>query len=253
VFVTRIAELIVAHRGESYVAPENTLAAINLAWQRGAKSVEIDIQLTKDHEIVVIHDYDTIRISGEKKIIEKSTLEELKLLDAGSHKGEEWKGEVIPTLNEVLKTVPPQGKLIIEIKSDQLILEKLKYELSQSRLKTSQIEIIAFNLKTLAKARQLIPGYKMLWLLDLDYYLPWWLCWINKQKIIKKVKKLQLEGINVWAGKLLTRDFINVFKKSGLLVYAWTVNDPQIARQLIEFGIDGITTDRAEWLTEQLK
>ena len=62
---------IIAHRGESYDAPENTLAAINLAWKRNVIAVEIDIQLTNDNEIVVIHYKDTLRVSGKKKIIKK--------------------------------------------------------------------------------------------------------------------------------------------------------------------------------------
>jgi len=69
--MSKLNELIIAHRGESFDAPENTLDSINLAWERMTKSVEIDIQLTKDNEIVVIHDWDTFRISGKKKIIKK--------------------------------------------------------------------------------------------------------------------------------------------------------------------------------------
>ena len=251
--MSKLNELIIAHRGESFDAPENTLASINLAWERMAKSVEIDIQLTKDNEIVVIHDYDTLRISGKKKIIKKSSLEELKLLDAGTHKNKEWKNVRIPTLNEVLKTVPVDSRLIIEIKSDERILDMLKHELAQSSLKNSQIELIAFNACTLTRAKQLMPNYKMLWLLDLDYFWPHWIIWINKQSIIKKVKKLNLDGVDVWAGKFLTRSFIEKFKKKGLLVYTWTVNRPEKAKLLIENGIDGITTDRASWMSEQLK
>ena len=70
--MSKLNELIIAHRGESFDAPENTLDSINLAWERMTKSVEIDIQLTKDNEIVVIHDWDTFRISGKKKIIKKA-------------------------------------------------------------------------------------------------------------------------------------------------------------------------------------
>jgi glycerophosphoryl diester phosphodiesterase len=251
--VNRPDDLIIAHRGESSDAPENTLAAINLAWEREVKSVEIDIQLTSDNEIVVIHDYDTLRISGEKKIIKNTSLKELKLLDAGSHKSRKWKGEPIPTLNEVLITVPEHGRLIIEIKSDERILGKLKNDLARSGLRNSQIEIISFNEDTLAKARQLMPEYKMLWLLDLDYHRPWWLCRINERKIIRKVKKLDFNGVDVWSGKILSKEFIANFKDAGLMVYVWTVNDPGKAKWLIESGIDGITSDRAHWIAGQIK
>jgi glycerophosphoryl diester phosphodiesterase len=246
-------EIIIAHRGESHDAPENTLAAINLAWKRNIKSVEIDIHLTKDNEIVVIHDYDTLRISGIKKLVRESSLDELKCLDAGSFKGTEWTGETIPTLNEVLETIPENGKLIIEIKSDSKILDRLSNELSHSGLIESQIEIIAFNFETLAEAKRSMPHYRMLWLLDLDYSLPWWLWWRSKQGIIDKIRKFNLDGIDVWSGQLLTMKFIERFRKERFFVYAWTVDNPEKARELVESGINGITTNRAGWMRDQLK
>lgn len=244
---------IIAHRGESFIAPENTLASINLAWDKMDKAVEIDIHLTMDNEIVVIHDYDTLRVSGVKKIIKESSLQELKSLDFGSFKDSKWKNERIPTLREVLKTIPSNRKLIIEIKSAAKILEKLKFELSNIELEYSQIELIAFNANTLAKAKQIMPEYKMLWLLNLDYFWPFWLLWINKRRIIKKVKKLNLNGVDVWAGKILDRNFIQKFHQAGLKVYAWTVDNPEKAKFLLKNGIDGVTTNKANWLAQQLK
>jgi len=248
-----IRNIIIAHRGESYDAPENTLTAINLAWERNVKAVEIDIQLTSDNEIVVIHDYNTLRISGKKKVIKSSSFKELKILNAGFFKVGTWDNEHIPKLSEVLATVPPGRKLIIEIKSDDSILPKLVQELSNSNLKSTQIEIIAFDANTLFKAKKLMPDYRMLWLLSLDYSLPKWLVWVNRKRIINKVKKLKLDGVNVWAGELLTQSFISEFKKEGLLVYSWTVDNPEKAITLIEIGIDGITTNRAGWMINQLK
>ena len=246
-------ELIIAHRGESHDAPENTLAAINLAWKRNVKSVEIDIHLTIDNEIVVIHDYDTLRITGINKLVRESSLYELRLLDAGSFKGSEWTGEPIPTLNEVLKTIPENGKLVIEIKSDSKILDKLSKELAQSGLNETQIEVIAFNIDTLAEAKRLMPHHRMLWLLDLDYSLPWWLWWKSKQRIIGKIRKFNLDGIDVWSGRLLTREFIERFRKEGFFVYAWIVDNPEKARELVESGINGVTTNRAGWMIDRLK
>ena len=248
-----IRNTIIAHRGESYDAPENTLAAINLAWERNVKAVEIDIQLTSDNEIVVIHDYNTLRISGKKKTVRESSLKELKILNAGFFKEGNWDNERIPKLSEILATVPPDGKLIIEIKSDDSILPKLVHELSNSNLKSVQIEIIAFSASTLFKAKRLMPDYRMLWLLSLDYSLPKWLVWINRKRIINKVKKLKLDGVNVWAGELLTKSFISEFKKESLFVYSWTVDSPEKARNLLTYGIDGITTNRAEWMIKRLK
>lgn len=244
-------QLIIAHRGESYDAPENTLASVNLAWQRNVKAVEIDIQYTSDGEIVVIHDYDTLRITGQNVKIKESKLQELKQLDFGSFKDKKWAAERIPTLHEIVCTIPEHSKLIIEIKSDASLLLRLKQILEQSTLLPHQIEIIAFNINTLGKAKQLMPHYKMLWLLDLDYFWPWWTLRINKKRIIRKVSNLKLDGVDVWAGKILTRKFIQAFKQAGLLVYCWTLDNPEQAKRLISEGIDGITTNRASWMQNQ--
>ncbi|NQU35482.1 MAG: hypothetical protein HQ521_19830 [Bacteroidetes bacterium] len=244
---------IIAHRGESHDAPENTLASINLAWQRNVKAVEIDIRLTRDNEIVVIHDSNTQRVSGIKKTIKNTTLDVLKLLDAGSYKGQEWKDEIIPTLKQVLNTIPHDGKLIIEIKSNLKILYELKRVLSSSGTRFEQIEIIGFNINTLSRAKKMMPEYRMLWLLNLDYSIPTWFAMNNSSKIIKKIEKHNLDGVNVWAGKLLTKNFITEIKKRGYSIYAWTVNDPDKAALLIKHGLDGITTDRAAWMLDQLK
>ena len=115
------------------------------------------------------------------------------------------------------------------------------------------MKLIAFNANTLAKAKLLMPQFKMLWLLDLDYSKPEWLCFTNKNRLVRKVKRLKLDGVDVWAGKILNRPFISTFKKAGLLVYAWTVNNPKKAEMLINHGIDGITTDRAYAMNLQLK
>ena len=125
--------------------------------------------------------------------------------------------------------------------------------LEESNLSKDQVQIIAFNFKTLAKAKKLMPQYKMLWLLNLDYYFPWWLIHLNKEKIVRKLKKYNLDGVNVWQGKILTKEFIQFFKQKSLLVYTWTVNDPERASQLINYGIDGITTDKAGWLKKQVE
>lgn len=245
-------KLIIAHRGESFIAPENTLAAINLAWKNGAKAVEIDVQMTSDNEIVVIHDKNTKRVGDLNKVINQSVLKDLKKVDVGLFKNEKWKGEQIPTLMDVLLTIPSDGKLIIEIKCGIEIIVPLSSLLKSLNFSNSQIEIISFNWKVLTEIKKLLPHYKMLWLLDLDYYLPAWLLFNNTQKNIRQVLNGKLDGVNVWAGKKINKDFVNQFKKQKLLVYTWTVNDLKTAKDLLKMGVDALTTDRAAWLKKQL-
>lgn len=243
--------LIIAHRGESYDAPENTMASINLAWERGAEAVEIDVHLSKDDHVVVIHDFNTKRLAGDNLKISKATLEELKKLDVGSWKGDKWQGEQIPTLKEVLKTIPQGKKLIIEIKSNADIIPTLKQDIESSCLETMQIEIIGFDLETMALAKRTFTDHKVLWLLDLDYY---WYTRILKpsiKKAISKSKRHGLDGLNVWAGNMLDKSMIRKVHDAGLLLYCWTVDDMEHARKLWNWGIDGITTNRAAWMNEK--
>lgn len=244
--------LIIAHRGESYDAPENTLASINLSWEHGAEAVEIDIRLSKDNHVVVIHDYNTKRIGNKFEKVKNQTLEELRKLDFGSWKSEKFINEKIPTLAEVFKTVPSGKKIIVEIKSSEKIIPFLVEDIRNSGLQDYQIEIISFKYDVLKQAKQLLPKLKMLYLADLDY------TWMTKvfsppvEKLIKKVEEANLDGLNVWAGKLLTEKFVSTVKWQKLLLYVWTVNDPEHAKILADWKIDAITTDRAKWLKEQL-
>ena len=244
---------IIAHRGESHIAPENTLSSINMAWTNNADAVEIDIRLTKDNKIAVIHDPHTFRVSGKFKWVRNSLFKDLKKMDVGKYKGENYLEERIPELCEVLKTVPLNKKIIVEIKSGQRIIPYLKDALFSSGLKENQVEIISFSLKTLIEVKKIMPQFTVLWILSLDYY------WLKKffcpsfDRIISKTSKNNIEGLNLWSGKMLNNQAIQRIKSANLKLYAWTVNNQKKAEELFSMGVDGIITDRAGWLKNQLK
>lgn len=244
---------IIAHRGESFLAPENTLASVYLAWKLGASSVEVDVQLTKDNEIIVIHNNNTKRTTNQYNIVKSRTLSELKKLDVGSFKSEGYKNEKIPTLNEVLNTIPPKKKLIIEIKSDNKIISVLQNQLKESNLQNNQIEIISFNFDTICLAKKEMPHYKALWLLDLDYYWYTSIFAPNSLKIIQKLNQNNLDGIDVWAGKFANEKFLKTFKDKNFLFYLWTIDEPSVAKKYLEWGADAVTTNRANWLENQIQ
>jgi glycerophosphoryl diester phosphodiesterase len=250
--VPNIREILIAHRGASFEAPENTLAAIHRAWDQGAKAVEVDIHLTADKQVVLIHDADTLRVSGVKKIIGQTTLAALKQLDVGKYKGDQFRNERIPELSEVLQTIPIDGKLVIEIKCGPEVLPFLKTVLSKAGVNNNQIELIAFNRKTLAQSKRLMPYYKHLWLLDLDYSGFFMAYPFYKKRLFRLAHKLGFDGVNVWAGKVLNQKFISAFHRAGLTVYCWTVNDVAHAQKLQLSGIDALTTDRFQQLYNEL-
>jgi len=245
--------MFIAHRGESYDAPENTLTSVNLAWQKGATAVEVDVHLSKDNKIVVIHDLSTARTGGKKKRVKAQTYDELRQLDVGVYKGERWKGEKIPLLSEVLATVPPHGTLIVEIKCGKRVVPYLREEIEKTNLNPNQIVFIAFNFKTICAVKEAFPNHKAYWLMLLDYFWPNRWFPYSTRKISKKVKRKNLDGINVWAGRVATKTFIQGIKRQNLQVFVWVVNSPEKAKRFIAFGANGIATDRASWLKNSIE
>ena len=240
---------IIAHRGASHLAPENTMASVMLGWDKGA-DVEVDVYLTKDNRIVAIHDETTERTAGIDLKVAETTSRELRKLDVGSFKSEAFAGEPIPFLPDIVQTIPPGRKLYIEIKCGQEILPFLQKLLTESG-RMSQVVIIGFNLETVTKSRELIdvPTY---WLKgtekneETEEWIP------HDPLLVQTAEKNGLEGLDVhYAG--VTKEFVDAAKASGQKLYVWTVDDPQEAIRLVNLGVAGITTNRPGWLREQLK
>jgi glycerophosphoryl diester phosphodiesterase len=249
---TKRRTIFVAHRGESYDAPENTLAAINLAWQRNADAVEIDVFLSSDNKIVVIHDRNTFRLAGIDKNVEDQTLAELKKLDVGKHQGEHWANEKIPTLDEIFATVPKEKYLVIEIKCGSEILPILKESIDQSGLEWQQIKLIGFDLELMTSAKQTFPFLEVCWVMKIKYFkrlLSWH---YHLEKIIDATKQANLDGLCFSAGKFIDKDFMDKIKAAGLTCYLWTVNHPGDAKNFFAAGVDGIITNCPQWIRSQL-
>lgn len=240
---------IVAHRGASYLAPENTLASVKLGWQKHA-DVEIDVYLTKDNHIVVIHDKTTKRTAGGVDLpVCDTDCEQLRALDVGSFKGAEFAGEKIPLLTEVIAAIPKKQRLFVEIKCGQEILPLLRQTIVESG-KIDRIVIIGFDLDTVTASKKLIdvPTY---WLRGTEkdkqkQWIP------HDPKLVQTAKDHGLDGLDVhYAG--VTEEFMQAVRASGQKLYVWTVDDPEEAARLVSLGVAGITTNRPEWLREQLK
>ena len=240
---------IIAHRGASYLAPENTMASVNLGWEKKA-DVEVDVHLSKDNRIVVIHDASTKHITGIDLKIKDTTYQELRKLDYGSFKGQEFAAEPIPLLDDVLKTIPPERKLYVEIKCGKEILPFLRTLIIESG-KSSQIVIIGFNIEVVTSARELI-GLPTYWLRgtnkikETNEWIP------HDPKLVPTVRERGLDGLDVhYAG--VNKDFVDAVKNAGQKLYVWTVDDPEEAKRLIKLGVSGITTNRPEWLRDRIK
>ena len=246
-------KIFIAHRGESYDAPENTMAAINLAWERNADAVEIDVHLSKDGKIVVIHDHNTWRVSGSFKNVRDHTLAELKRLDVGKYKGSQWINERIPTLEEVIATVPEDKYLFVEIKCGAEILPELKSVIEKSKLQPDQVKLIGFSLDTMRDAKRFLPEHEVFWVNELVQGMDSNSRKSDLQELINGAKQAGLDGLDLEACEAIDKNFVNQIEANGMKLYVWTVNDPTEAKRLIEAGVDGIATDRAQWLKTQLE
>jgi len=244
---------LIAHRGASYDAPENTLASFRLAWETGADGVEGDFRLTRDGQIVCLHDAATGRTAGIDVTVADSTLDRLRELDAGAWKGNAWRGERIPTLREVIATVPPGKKLFIELKSGPEILLSLAAVLADSGLDPTQVAIFAFSEGLIAASRNLFPHIKRLWITD--YTRDWrnggWTPTIGQ--ILQTLEQTGVDGLASRAHRSIDAAFVRALRAAGMELHVWTVDNPRTAARFLALGVDSIITNRPAWLREKLR
>lgn len=248
----RMPEFI-AHRGASRLAPENTMASIQLAWEMDVDAVEIDIYLTADDEIVVFHDRNTNRITGRDRMVEDQTLEELRELDYGAWKALQWEDEQIPTLAEAIATLPKGKRIFVEAKSDIRIVEPMLEEFDKIEHYPHQIVVIAFSYEVAAKTKKLRPRTPV-YLLDsfsrneeTGQWTP------SMDEVVERALEANLDGVNLsFIGPATVAESVAMIREAGLGYYVWTINDLDDAQRALELNVDGLTTDRPVWIKKQL-
>ena len=243
---------IIGHRGASHDAPENTLASIRLAWKQNADASETDVHLTKDSQIVVIHDFNTRRVGRRNRKVVEQTLAELKELDIGRWKGEQFVGERIPTLAEYLAAIPAGKRLFIEIKCGPEIVPQLVEVIRKAHKRPEQTCLIGFSYEVMRAAKRELPELKCYWIVELKRNNKTGRWSPQLATLIKKAKDASLDGIDFGDAPVLDREFVSQVKQSGLGVYTWTVDSVQEAKRLEQAGVDGITTNRPGFLKESL-
>jgi glycerophosphoryl diester phosphodiesterase len=241
---------IIAHRGASHDAPENTLAAIHLAWKQNADAVEMDVHASKDGHVVVIHDANTRKTAGVRRKVASQTLAELQALDVGNWKAPKWKGERIPTLADVLATVPPRKRLFVEIKCGPVCLPRFAEDVRASGLQSDQVVPIGFALDTMSELKRICPELTVCWVAEFKRTLRGWKP--LAEQLIAQARKAGLDGLDLSGRGPVDRTFADKVHAAGLQLYIWTVDSPERARELFDAGVDGITTNRPGWLRDQL-
>jgi len=220
--------LIVGHRGASAIAPPNTLKAFKKAIELQADYAEFDIHITKDGEIVIIHDSDTFNTTGVRGLVKDMTLDQVKRLDAGE-------GEEIPTLKELIKITRKRLGLQIEIKASNL-LDKLILILKEENLLETTI-ISSFMSDELFKLKLLEPSLKLGLLLPVELK--------RSNSIKRKIEKIAKNDFYSFHPHyaVIDKEIVDFAHEHDLKVIVWTVNDKKIMEKLIVLGVDGIITD----------
>ena len=252
--------LIIAHRGASGEAPENTMVAFKLAWELGADGIEGDFHLTRDGHIVAIHDKDTNKVTkGKNKlIVKKTSLKELQGLDVGSWKNEKYSKARIPTLEDVIDSLPEGKKFFIEIKCGTEIMKPL---IKVIDLKVKQRPILKTNISFISFDKDVIKSCRTQWPdIEANYLESYKKIkgisrWAPNENEVFRLLKLSLaSGIGTQANKeVLNPKFIKRLRLNQLSFHCWTINDVETARHFRDLGVDSITTDFPKRIREGLK
>jgi len=244
--------LIIGHRGASRDAPENTLESFRLAWSQGADGIEADFRLTRDGEIVCMHDATTGRTTGENIEIAASTLKELRRLDAGTWKNSVWSGAAVPTLDEALAAMPSGTWFFIELKSGVEIVTSLKRALLASCVTPERIRLLSFGAPLIEELTRQLPEWRSCLLCD--YRISQLNCrWRpSLGDIPEMLNRTGAIGLACADSDFLDRNLVNTLRKHGKEIHVWTVDRPSNARRLRNLGVDSIMTNRPGWLRQKI-
>jgi len=228
--------LVIAHRGASAVAPENTLAAFKLAVEQGADFVELDVQESADGEVLVVHDSDLMKIGGGPAKIWEATAAELRAVDIGSHKGPQFSGERVATLAEALAVCKGKARVDVELKSyghDQKLQERVIAIVEAAGMANDCI-YMSLDHTMIARLKRLRPS---------------WRCGVLAAKAKGDLTSLQADFLAVEA-RMATGPFIRRAHRAGQDVYVWTMNDPAWMLAAMSRGADGLITDKPDLARE---
>jgi glycerophosphoryl diester phosphodiesterase len=238
----------IAHRGASAYAPENTIAAFELAVDQRADMFELDVQETKDHKLVLMHDTTLTRTTNAKTVfpnrspwrVHDFTLAQIRRLDAGSWKGAKYRGESVPTLGEALTKMDGTGiGILLEIKKPELyrgIEGRVVSELKRhpSWLAPRRLIVQSFNWSSMRTFHRKLG------------HIPIGLIGTPPSSELPRLRSFASQ-VNPPHSGLIPR-YVRRVHSLGMKVLAWTVNDPKTMRRMISYGVDGIITNKPDVL-----
>lgn len=223
--------LVIGHRGANSLAPENTLKSFQKAIELQADYIEFDVHESKDGEIVIIHDANTLRTTGKLGLVHNMTLKELRELDFRE-------GEQIPTLGDLIKIAKGKIGLNCEIKANG-IAHKIVTILQDANIIDSTI-ISSFKHEELLKIQDLEPNLKIA---PLGPTKTGWITnWFSRKNLLKFTHEHQFYAINPFH-KIVNKRFVKKAHDDNIKIFPWTANSTVAIKKLIELDVDGIITN----------
>ncbi len=221
--------LVVAHRGAAGAAPENTLAAVNRALDDGADWVEIDVQESRDGQVVVVHDSDFMKLAGNPLKVWEGDLSQIQQIDIGSWFDPRFATERVPTLADVLETVRGRAKLVIELKyyGHDERLEQRVVDIVEAAGMADDVVVMSLKLEGIQKLQALRPQ---------------WTAGLLAAKAVGDLTRLDIDFLAVNQG-MARPAFIRRAHRAGKKVFVWTVNDGLSLSRWASMGVDGVITD----------
>ncbi len=254
VFTAEAKMRYISHRGEAMYAPENTMAAFRMALDNGADGFELDVYMLKDGSLVCLHDRTPKRVGGLDVPPHEATLEQYRALDVGSWKGEKFKGEKMPTLQEALSLARDGIEIYVEVKSGvEAVPAIVKAVKAEPKANPKNIVFICFNSAVIKALHEQMPEYRGYWLRGTGPNKKTGKPGPTAADFVKGAKYCKAAGLDLSYSSDITPEFIKTIKDAGLSVHLWTVNNPKDAEKILKLDVDSLTSDRAAELKKMLK
>ena len=222
--------LVIAHRGDSHRAPENTLPALELAIDAGADWVELDIQATRDGRLILFQDLTLARVSSSVRRVRKTPYERLARVDVGLHKSPKFRGTTIPLLEEALAVAAGRVGLLLDVKRPGGNLDLFGHELVRCvRDSGCQVVIQSLNADYLRRLKQRYGEF------------PTSLLARRRMGALKRARSAGVDILHIYF-RAASRRLVGAAHQAGLQVFAYTVKTPGRALRLAAKGVDGMTT-----------
>lgn len=236
--------LLFGHRGSRGLSPENTIPSFRLGISYGMDGIELDIHLSKDGKLIVMHDDTVDRTTDGHGKISDLTYEQISRLDAGIKLGAQWRGTSVPLLSEVFDEFRGNIMYKVELKHSSKVYPGIEKQLLEEIERYSirdRVQIISFDFDSLKNVRELDRDIKLGLII---FGKPEW--------FIDTARKLNAEWIQAFYGLIFPED-VKIVHDSGLKIGAWTPDDEEEIKRCYDMGVDDITSDLPNLLAKTVK